>query len=92
MTRTMRKSCRALVVASLAGALLSLPQVSLAAARNSGATAQAPSENPAASEAAARLDKKQYHDVKVSVENGIATLTGAVDLYEYKADAEKRVR
>jgi len=79
-------------VASLAGALLSLPQVSLAAARNSGATAQAPSENPAASEAAARLDKKQYHDVKVSVENGIATLTGAVDLYEYKADAEKRVR
>jgi osmotically-inducible protein OsmY len=26
------------------------------------------------------------------VENGIATLTGTVSLYEYKADAEKRVR
>jgi osmotically-inducible protein OsmY len=49
-------------------------------------------DSPAAGEAAAKLDKKQYRDVKVSVENGIATLTGTVDLYEYKADAEKRVR
>jgi osmotically-inducible protein OsmY len=44
------------------------------------------------SAAAAKLDKKQFKDVKVTVENGIATLTGAVDLYEYKADAGKRVQ
>jgi osmotically-inducible protein OsmY len=39
----------------------------------------------------AKLNKKQFKDVKVSVENGIATLTGTVDLYEYKMDADKRV-
>jgi osmotically-inducible protein OsmY len=53
---------------------------------------QASAETPAASDAAARLDHKQYRDVKVAVDNGIATLTGTVDLYEYKADAEKHVR
>jgi osmotically-inducible protein OsmY len=89
----MRFPLAALMAATLAGALLSLPQVSMAAGRaqTSGATALAQGDNPAASEAAARLDKKQYRDVKVSVENGIATLTGSVNLYEYKADAEKRV-
>jgi osmotically-inducible protein OsmY len=59
------------------------------AAKAPGAQAQA--GNPPASDAAARLDKKQFQNVKVSVEKGIATLTGSVDLYEYKADAEKRM-
>jgi osmotically-inducible protein OsmY len=54
------------------------------------ATAQAAS--PAESAVAARLDKKQFHNVKVSMDEGIATLTGTVDLYAYKADADKRVR
>jgi len=48
-------------------------------------------ENAAAAAVTAKLDKKQFQNVKVSVENGIATLTGTVDLYEYKADADKRV-
>jgi len=39
----------------------------------------------------AKLDKKQFQNVKVSVENGVAVLSGTVDLYEYKADADKRV-
>jgi osmotically-inducible protein OsmY len=84
----------ALLAAALTAVLLSLPPVSLAAGRaqTSGATAQAQGDNPAAAAAAARLDKKQYGGVKVSVDNGIATLTGTVDLYVYKADAEKRVR
>jgi osmotically-inducible protein OsmY len=43
------------------------------------------------SDAAARLNKKQYHDVKVTVNNGTATLTGTVNLYVYKAEAVKRV-
>jgi osmotically-inducible protein OsmY len=92
MKWTMSNPRAALLAAALAGVLLSLPQFSLAAGRAqaSGATVQA--DNPAASAAAARLDKKQYRGVKVSVENGIATLTGTVDLYEYKADAEKRVQ
>lgn len=90
MTMTMRTNRTALLAATLAGALLSLPQISLAAP-GSGAAAQALADNPGAGDAAARLNKKQYKSVKVGVDNGIATLTGAVDLYEYKADAEKSV-
>jgi osmotically-inducible protein OsmY len=48
--------------------------------------------DPAASEAAARLDKKEFHDVKVTVDQGVATLTGTVDLYAYKTEASSRVR
>jgi osmotically-inducible protein OsmY len=94
MTKTMRSTRAALVMATLAGALLSLPQVSLAArpgTPNPGAAAQAQQDNSPTSEAQARLNSKQYRDVKVAVDNGIATLTGTVDLFEYKADAEKRV-
>jgi osmotically-inducible protein OsmY len=80
----------ALLAVMLVGALLSFPQTSLAAS-GSGAIAQTQSDNPAASEAAARLNKKQFKNVTVSVDNGIATLNGTVDLYEYKADAEKAV-
>jgi osmotically-inducible protein OsmY len=43
------------------------------------------------SDAAARLNKKQFSEVKVNVNNGAATLTGTVNLYAYKADAVKRV-
>jgi osmotically-inducible protein OsmY len=39
-----------------------------------------------------KLDKSQYKDVQVNVDaNGVATLTGTVSLYEYKADADKNV-
>ncbi len=82
----------AALTAMLAAALLSLPQASFAAGRSAGAIAQVQQEDPVAREAAARLNKSQFKDVKVSVDNGIATLTGTVSLYEFKADAEKRVR
>ncbi len=85
MTSNIRKTRSAFVAFAIAGVLLSLPHVSLAAGRPSGVAAPAQDETAAAN----RLDKKQFKDVKVSVENGIATLTGAVDLYQYKADAEK---
>jgi hyperosmotically inducible periplasmic protein len=94
MTWTKRKTRATLVATALAGFFFSLPQSSLAAGQvqSAGATTTAQGQNQATSEAMARLNKKQYHDVKISVENGIATLTGNVSLYEYKADAEKRVR
>jgi osmotically-inducible protein OsmY len=38
------------------------------------------------------LNKKQYQNVKVTVNNGTATLTGTVDLYIYKAEAVNRVK
>ena len=91
MTTTMRTTRTALLAVTIAGALLSLPQSSLAAASGSGVPAQAQTTNSTDSDAAARLNKKQYKDVTVSVDNGIATLSGTVDLFEYKADAEKRM-
>jgi hyperosmotically inducible protein len=36
--------------------------------------------------------KKQFHDVQSSVEDGIVTLTGTVDLYQRKLDAAKLAR
>jgi osmotically-inducible protein OsmY len=91
MKRKIRTTRTALFAATIAAALLVVPQAALAAPR-SGAAAQADEGSPATAAAAARLNHKQYRDVKVTVDNGIATLTGTVDLYEYKADAEKTVR
>jgi len=88
MIRMISISRAALFAAMLAGVLVALPQTTVAA---QSAGSDAVSSNSSASDAAARLNKKQFHDVKASVENGIATLTGSVSLYEYKADAEKRV-
>jgi hyperosmotically inducible protein len=73
------------------GALLSLPQVSFATPRVSGAASMMEDENSAATAVTAKLNKKEFQNIKVSVENGVATLSGTVDLYEYKAEADKRV-
>jgi osmotically-inducible protein OsmY len=81
----------ALLAATLAATLLSLPQVSLAAAPGVGAKAFAADDNGTASEVQSKLNKSQFKNVKVTVQNGVATISGTVDLYEYKADADKRV-
>ena len=80
-------------VAALAGSLLSLPQISSAMTGGSAAIAgRAQEQSDVTSGAKGKLNKSQFKDVQVSVDaNGIATLTGSVDLFEYKADAEKRV-
>jgi osmotically-inducible protein OsmY len=88
MIRTNSKTRAALITAVVSGALLSVPQISMAA-RASGAVAQ--QENSGSSDAAAKLNKSQFKNVKVTVDNGVATLTGTVDLYENKVDAGKRV-
>ncbi len=95
MIRMMRTARTTFLTATISGVLLCLSQASLAArpsALISGLAAQVRSSDSTSAAAAARLDKKQFRDVKVKVENGIATLTGSVDLFEYKADAEKRMR
>jgi osmotically-inducible protein OsmY len=95
MFETMRTHSSALVTATLAGALLCLPQLSLAAAQPralaSDGTAVAAEDNSLASEVQSKLNKSQFKNVKVSVDNGVAILAGTVDLYEYKMDADKRV-
>ncbi len=70
----------AVLPVAILGALLALPQLSLAAA----------GPQDVAGAVRAKLDKSQFKDVQVSVDvNGIATLSGTVSLYEYKADADK---
>ena len=73
------------------GALLGMTQISFAAPRANGASGYMEDENSAAASVMSKLNKKQFKDVKATVENGIAVLTGTVDLYEYKADADRRV-
>ncbi len=91
MTSKANLHTHAALVMAVAGALMSLPAASLAAAPRLAPTlAQQDGSN--SNEVAGKLSKSQFKDVKVSVENGIATLTGTVNIYEYKVDAEKRVR
>jgi hypothetical protein len=94
MTTKMSRSGAAILTATLAGSLLSVPQVSLAMAENSGANATGGQvQADLTTTAKSKLNKSQFKNVQVNVDaNGIATLTGSVDLFEYKADAaEKRV-
>ena len=92
MTKTMNKASISIFAVAVVVSLLTIPQLSGAVTNETGVNALAQDSNPATTAASARLDKKQYRGVKVSVENGIATLTGTVELYQYKADAEKKVR
>lgn len=85
--KTMLATRIALAAAVFVGPLLILPQ-----AKAQDATPQAEQPNPVTTQAASKLGNKQFRDVKVAVENGIATLSGTVSVYEYKADAEKHVR
>jgi hyperosmotically inducible protein len=88
-TKTKRICRRALLAATLSAALLSLPQILPAA--GSGAVVSAADDNGSASDVQAKLNKPQFKNVKVDMDHGVATLTGSVDLYEYKMDADKRV-
>ena len=80
-----------LALAALAATLYTLPQMAHASAPKE-ATASPPAlDLVSARDAEARLNKSQFNNVRVDVQGGIATLSGTVDLYQYKADAEKRV-
>ena len=86
-----RLRAAALAVAALAGTTYILPQPVFASERHE-ATGSPPTLNPvSARDAEARLNKSQFNKVSVAVKDGIATLNGTVDLYQYKADAERRV-
>ena len=81
MTRTMDSRKFLVLAAALFAALLTLSNVASAA--------QAQDVSAAVH---SKLNKSQYKDVQVNVDaNGVATLTGTVSLYEYKADADKNV-
>jgi osmotically-inducible protein OsmY len=82
MLRTIRSVAG---VTTLAAALLIFSQAGAAKA-----WAQS-DDNKISQELKKKLDGKQYQNVQVNVDNnGVATLTGTVDLYEYKADADRK--
>jgi hyperosmotically inducible periplasmic protein len=90
MNKRIRTIKTAVLASTLAAFLLSLPQVSMAIALPRNPDTQAGDDAGAARELQSKLNKSQFKDVKVEVQNGIATLAGSVNLYEDKADADKR--
>ncbi len=54
------------------------------------AVAQEPNDAEIQAEVTKALDNKRFKDVKASVQNGVVTLTGTVDLYSAKADADSK--
>ena len=89
MKKMMGNTINSLAGAVFATVMLSFPLVSHALPLGAGIQAQ--QEDSASAAAQARLNKKQYKDVHVAVQNGVATLSGTVDLAEYKLDAAKSV-
>jgi len=80
-----RKISRIALLSVLLGmASMALANENSAASRND-ATTQASVIRQLAS-------KKEFHEVKSSVEDGIVTLTGSVDVYQQELDAAKKVR
>jgi hyperosmotically inducible periplasmic protein len=79
----------ALLAPALVAATFGLPGVSSA----STGSALGVAGQDGSADAQAKLNKSQFKDVKATIDsNGIATLTGSVNLYEYKSDAANRVR
>ncbi len=89
MNKTLCRIGTVILAAVLAGVLLSSTQASWAAPRARASAQQR--ESTVERKAAARLGKKQFKNVKVTVNDKIATLTGTVSLFAYKSDAENRV-
>ncbi|PYQ40439.1 MAG: phospholipid-binding protein, partial [Acidobacteria bacterium] len=76
---------------NMAGALVAVALLSVSLFADTGAAARY--DNQAQNAVAQKLSsKKQFRDVKASVEDGIVTLTGTVDLYQRKLDAAKLAR
>src|SRR5271166_1485745 len=75
----------------LAGSLLAVGVLSATLVAETGAASRY--DNPLQSTVTQKLaSKNQYSNVKASVEDGIVTLTGTVDLYQKKLDAAKLAR
>jgi hyperosmotically inducible protein len=88
MLRTKGLAGTAVLAAALAASVITVP-TALKAAPSSDAAAQG--DSSVASAVMSKLDKKQFKNVKASVDSGgVVTLSGTVDLYEYKTDADHR--
>jgi hyperosmotically inducible periplasmic protein len=76
---------------NMAGALVAVALLSVALFADTGAAARY--DNQVQNAVTQKLSSKsQFRDVKATVEDGIVTLTGTVDLYQRKLDAAKLAR
>ncbi len=76
-------------IRSIAAALLMT--VSFATASTKGfAQAASPQDTEIQAEVSKALDNKRFKDVNISVQNGVVTLRGTVDLYSAKEDAYRK--
>src|ERR1700761_2818019 len=87
-----RMSRRRAALAGLAGLLMAVTLLFLGLAE---ATAQsgsngAQNDGQIQADVMKSLENKRFKDVKVSVKNGVVTLTGTVDVYSAKLDADNR--
>jgi hyperosmotically inducible periplasmic protein len=55
-----------------------------------GTVGQGPSDGQIQAQVMKALDNKRFKDVKVSVQNGVVTLSGTVEIYSAKEDADQR--
>jgi hyperosmotically inducible protein len=85
----MRTAKRAVAIFATIALVCGLSQVGAALAINENGTPNT-NDQKLQAELTKSLDKDHLKNVKVAVNSGIVTLTGVVDLYAYKADAEKR--
>ncbi len=73
------------------GGMLGAAGHSLAVAQSATASSSDPADAQIQAEVTKALDNKRFSNVKVAVQGGIVTLTGTVDLYSAKEDADKKV-
>jgi hyperosmotically inducible periplasmic protein len=71
--------------------LLGLAGVLMFAGTARGVAQGGPNDAQIQADVAKALDNKRFSDVKASVQNGVVTLTGTVDIYSAKMDADNRV-
>ena len=72
-----------------AGLVLGLGAISTCSLMGQG-SGSGPNDAQIQADVTKALDNKRYKDVKSSVSNGVVTLTGTVDVYSAKEDADKK--
>ena len=86
----MRMSLKVAGSLGLAGALLLAGVGSGWAQSAAGAAGSGPNDAQLQAQVMKALDNKRFKDVKASVQNGVVTLSGTVDVYSAKEDADQR--
>lgn len=75
------------------GSMLLVGVLSAGLAAQTSAISAAPYDSAIQAQVTKKLaDKKQFRNVQSTVEDGIVTLTGTVEVYQQKLDAAKRIR